>query len=86
MLAQNTPDCPCAAERKRLEREGGDRSPVNASQLSPAPIEEEPNELSLDRTLAYERLVSGRESVLGDAPPAYEARPTYSPHPTIISV
>ena len=29
----------------------------------------------LERTLAYERLVSGHESVLGDAPPAYDPGP-----------
>jgi hypothetical protein len=85
MLAQNRPDCPCAAERQRREREVGDRSSVEASRVSPTPLEEEPSEL-LGRTLAYERLVSGRESALGDAPPAYEARPTNAPHPQVISV
>jgi len=79
MMAHKTRLCPCAEER-----EGGDRSPVEASSVSPIPLEEL-NEL-LDRTLAYDRLVSGREGVLGDAPPAYEAGPTNVPHLTAISV
>ena len=84
-LAQNPPVCPCAAERNRREREGGHQLPVEASCVSPMPLEDEPHEL-LDRSLAYERLVSGRESVVGDVPPAYEARPAYTPHPMTISV
>jgi hypothetical protein len=84
MMAQRMPLCPCAEERKRHGREGRDRSPVEASRVSPIPLEEM-NEL-LDRTLAYDRLVSGREGALGDAPPAYEAGPTYVPHLTAISV
>lgn len=49
------------------------------------PFGEEPNEL-LERTLAYERLVSGHESVLGDAPPAYDPGPLPPLHPAVISV
>ena len=43
--------------------------------MSPAQFGEVPNDV-LERTLAYERLVSGHESVLGDAPPPYDAGPT----------
>jgi len=84
MLARNTPVCSCAAERERREHQAGNWSQVEASRVSPTPLEEDLSEL-FDRTLAYERLVSGREGVLGDAPPAYEPRPP-SPHPTAISV
>lgn len=84
MLAKKTPLCPCAEERAQREREGPDQSPVEASGVSPIPLEEL-NEL-LDRTLAYDRLVSGREGVLGDAPPAYEAGSTYALHPPAIAV
>jgi hypothetical protein len=84
MLAKKTPLCPCAEERTRREREGPDQSPVEASGASPMPLEEL-NEV-LDRTLAYERLVSGREGVLGEAPPAYEAGSTYASHPPAIAV
>lgn len=87
MMAQNTPICPCVERRKR-EREGGDRSPVDANRASPLSLEEDPNELLL-RTLAYERLVSGEEGPLGDAPPAYEGGPglMHASHPPrVISV
>jgi hypothetical protein len=84
MLTQNTPTCPCAAERKRRAREG-DPSRIQASPVLPTPFGEDPSEL-LERTLAYERLVSGHESVLGDAPPAYDAGPTHAPRPAVISV
>ena len=74
-------------KRKRREHEGRDRSPVDAIRASPLPLEEDPNEL-LHRTLAYDRLVSGHEGPLGEAPPAYEAGPgpMYALHPTVISV
>ena len=42
--------------------------------MSPVQFGDVPNEL-LERTLAYERLVSGHESALGDAPPAYDPGP-----------
>jgi hypothetical protein len=88
MMTQHTPVCPCV-EKRRRKREGGDRSPVDANRVSPLPLEEDPSEL-LHRTLAYERLVSGHENPLGDAPPAYQAGsgpgPIYAPHPTVISV
>jgi len=81
-LAPPAPSCPCAAERKRRAREGADQSRVEASPVIPAPpFDVDPSEL-LERTLVYERLVSGHESVLGDAPPAYDA----GPHPSVISV
>jgi len=83
MLTQNTPTCPCAAERKRRAREG-DPSRIVASPVLPTPFGEDPSEL-LERTLAYERLVSGHASVLGDAPPAYDAGPTHAPQPAVIS-
>jgi len=88
-LAPPVPSCPCAAERKRRAREG-DRSRVEASPVLPAPPfgMDDPHEL-LERTLVYERLVSGHESVLGDAPPAYDAGPhphPHAPHPSVISV
>lgn len=89
-LAPPAPSCPCAAERKRRAREG-DRSRVEASPVLPAsPFGmDDPHEL-LERTLVYERLVSGHESVLGDAPPAYDAGPphphAHAPHPSVISV
>jgi len=41
--------------------------------MSPVQFGDVPNEL-LERTLAYERLVSGHESALGDAP-AYDPGP-----------
>ena len=63
VLKPTTPSCPCAEERKR-------RSQIEVCPDIPAPFGEDPNEL-IERTLAYERLVSGHESVLGDAPPAY---------------
>lgn len=87
MMAQHTPMCPCVERRKRREREGGDRPPADANRVSPLPLEEDPNEL-LHRTLAYERLVSGHEGPLGEAPPAYEAgpQPMHELHPTVISV
>jgi hypothetical protein len=71
-------------KRKRREREGGDRSPADANRVSPLPLEDDPNEL----LHTYERLVSGHEGPLGDAPPAYEAGPEsmYALHPTVISV
>jgi hypothetical protein len=79
VLTPPTPSCPCAAERKR-------RSRVEASPVIATPFGEDPNEL-LERTLAYERLVSGHESVLGDAPPAYDARPAHhATHASVISV
>lgn len=86
MMAQHMPVCPCVERRKRRECEGGDRSPVDANRVSPLPLDEDPNEL-LHRTLAYERLVSGHEGPLGDAPPAYDAgpEPMHASHPTIIS-
>jgi len=86
-MAQHTPVCPCAESRKRRGREGGDRSPVNVNRVSPLPLEEDPNEL-LHRTLVYDRLVSGHEGPLGDAPPAYEAGPgsMYASHPAVITV
>ena len=65
--------CPCAAERARRAREGNTPR-VDAHLMSPAQFGEVPNDL-LERTLAYERLVSGHESVLGDAPPAYDPGP-----------
>ena len=77
-VAPPAPSCPCAAERKRRARES-DRSRVEASPVLPAPpFGIDPSEL-LERTLVYERLVSGHESVLGDAPPAYDAGPSH-PH------
>jgi hypothetical protein len=85
MLKGNAPVCPCAGERDRREGEGGDWPHAEAHRVSPIPLEEDLSEL-FDRTLAYERLVSGREGVLGDSPPAYEARPPYAPHPTVITV
>jgi hypothetical protein len=72
MQASQTPECPCVAERARRAREGN--TPRFANLISPALFGEVPNDL-LERTLAYERLVSGHESVLGDAPPAYDAGP-----------
>lgn len=75
MQAAQAPACPCPAERTRRAREGNTPR-VDANYLmSPAQFGEVPNDL-LERTLAYERLVSGHESVLGDAPPAYDAGPT----------
>lgn len=79
MLTPPAFSCPCAAERKRRAR-------LDASPALPAPFGgEDPNEL-LERTLVYERLVSGHESVLGDAPPAYDAEPVHppAPHPSVI--
>lgn len=86
-MTQQAPACPCVEKRKRREREGRNRSPVDANRASPLPLEEDLNEL-LHRTLAYERLVSGHEGPLGDAPPAYEAgaEPMYASHPTTIAV
>jgi arrestin-related trafficking adapter 3/6 len=88
VLTPRAPSCPCAAERKRRSRVG-DRSRVEASPVMPTPFGEDPNEL-LERTLAYERLVSGHESVLGDAPPAYDAASAHqhhhAPHASVISV
>lgn len=87
MMTQHTPACPCVEKRQRREREGGDRSPVDAIRVSPLPLEEDPIDL-LHRTLAYDRLVSGLEGPLGDAPPAYEAGPgpAYESLPTAMSV
>jgi len=86
-MTQHMPACPCVGKRKRRGREGGDRSPVDVNRVSRLPLEEDPSEL-LHRTLAYDRLVSGHEGPLGDAPPAYEAGtgPMYASHPTVISV
>ena len=82
MLTRPAFSCPCAAERKRRGRER-DRARLDASPVLPAPFGgEDPNEL-LERTLVYERLVSGHESVLGDAPPAYDAHAP-APHPSVI--
>ncbi|KAH9062207.1 hypothetical protein EDB87DRAFT_1559472 [Lactarius vividus] len=72
MQASATPACPCAAERKRRAREGN--TPRIDSLMSPVEFGEVPSDV-LERTLAYERLVSGHESVLGDAPPAYDPGP-----------
>ena len=72
LQATQTPECPCVAERERRAREGN--TPRFPNWLSPAVFGEVPNDL-LERTLAYERLVSGHENVLGDAPPAYDAGP-----------
>jgi hypothetical protein len=87
MMAQHTPVCPCVEKRKRRGHEGGDRPPADVNRVSALPLEEDPNEL-LHRTLTYDRLVSGHEGPLGDAPPAYEAGPgpMYASHPTVISV
>jgi len=73
MRAPQTPVCPCAAERKRRLREGNTPR-IGANSMSPPQFGEVPRDV-LERTLAYERLVSGHESVLGDAPPAYDAGP-----------
>ena len=73
MQAPRIPVCPCAAERKRRACEGNTPM-IGASCMSPPQFGEVPRDL-LERTLAYERLVSGHESVLGDAPPAYDAGP-----------
>lgn len=72
LQASQTPECPCVAERVRRAREGN--TPRFANFMSPALFGEVPND-QLERTLAYERLVSGHENVLGDAPPAYDAGP-----------
>ncbi|KAH8988637.1 hypothetical protein EDB92DRAFT_1800510 [Lactarius akahatsu] len=72
MHASQTPACPCAAERTRRAREGN--TPRIDSSMSPVEFGEVPSDV-LERTLAYERLVSGHESVLGDAPPAYDPGP-----------
>jgi hypothetical protein len=85
MLTRNAPVCPCGGERERREGEAGDWSQAEAHRVSPTLLEEDLSEL-FDRTLAYERLVSGREGVLGEVPPAYEARPPYAPPSTVISV
>ena len=88
MMTQHTPVCPCAEKRKRRGRhEGGDRSPVHVNRVSRLPLEEDPNEL-LHRTLAYDRLVSGHEGPLGDAPPAYDPGPgpMFASHPAVIYV
>jgi len=81
MQAPQTPVCPCGAERERRAREGNTPR-VDPRLMAPARFGEVPNDL-LERTLAYERLVSGHESVLGDAPPAYDAGPM---HATLVSV
>jgi hypothetical protein len=62
--------CPCAAERRRraLRTHRSQASPVSPTRLAEAP------NVLFERTLAYERLVSGHEGVMGDAPPAYEPR------------
>jgi len=73
--APQTPVCPCVAERERRAREGN--TPRFLNWISPAVFGEVPNDV-LERTLAYERLVSGHESVRGDAPPAYDAGPVRS--------
>ncbi len=83
MLTPPAFSCPCVAERKRR---GRDRARLDANPVLPAPFGgEDPNEL-LERTLVYERLVSGHESVLGDAPPAYDPEPVHAPapHPSVI--
>ncbi|KAI0306930.1 hypothetical protein B0F90DRAFT_1683622 [Multifurca ochricompacta] len=81
-LVQPTLTCPCAAERERREREGT-RLGVESSPVLPTAFGGVPNEL-LERTLAYERLVSGNESVLGDAPPAYDAGPDHALRPAAV--
>lgn len=81
MHAPQTPACPCGAERERRAREGNTPR-VGANLMSPAQFGEVPNDV-LERTLAYERLVSGHESVLGDAPPPYDAGPM---RPVVASV
>jgi len=99
MRAPQTPACPCAAERERRARKGGAHRPRGYTiEASPATVFPAPpfGELAsdvLEGTLAYERLVSGHEGVLGDAPPAYNAEPVPAPptmhaalHPTVISV
>ncbi len=73
MRTPQTPACPCGAERDRRAREGNTPR-VDANTMSPVQFGDVPNEL-LERTLAYERLVSGHESALGDAPPAYDPGP-----------
>jgi len=97
MLAPQAPTCPCAAERERRARKGsgGHRARSFTIEASPPtvfpapPFGEVPRDL-LERTLAYERLVSGSEGVLGDAPPAYNAEPAPAMHAalhsTVISV
>ncbi|KAI9454606.1 hypothetical protein F5148DRAFT_423904 [Russula earlei] len=92
-VTPSTPDCPCEAERQRRARRrgtGGERTVVEASPMLPAaPFGATRDEL-LERTLEYERLVSGHEGALGDAPPAYEPGPgpgpAHSLHPTVIAV
>jgi hypothetical protein len=69
--------CPCAAERRRRARKSN-ISQVEANPVDPTRLAEERSTL-FERTLAYERLVSGLESVLGDAPPAYDAGTTHTP-------
>ncbi|KAI0248701.1 hypothetical protein BJV78DRAFT_1233666 [Lactifluus subvellereus] len=75
--------CPCAAERRRRARKTN-KAQVGASPVTPTPLAEEPSAL-FERTLAYERLVSGHESVLGDAPPAYDAGPADAPRSAVLS-
>ena len=66
--------CPCVPERERRTREGNTPMVGPWSTSPPQQFGGVPSDV-LERTLAYERLVSGHESVLGDAPPAYDPGP-----------
>ncbi|KAI0265134.1 hypothetical protein BC834DRAFT_196013 [Gloeopeniophorella convolvens] len=53
--------------------------PAPAAPVCPCGAEREHPRAAYDRNMAYERLITGREGMLGEAPPAYDAAPPPPP-------